>query len=206
MYVNLRRYPEVAADKEAIRRSVEDDLLPELRKHPGFRGYCAFWDESGAGVSVSVFADREAAQDSTDTARKWVMRHQDFFRVRGDEFSGECFVHEGMHDREQASGEARRSLSVLVRELDNVPGTQDTRAFVEQRTLPMITRSPGFQGVYMVRSDRHPSRAAVVTLFETPEQAEASHARAVELLKEGLPKISMARVMKGRSSVLAVGG
>ena len=57
MYVNLRRYPKVGASKEAIERSVRDELLPELRKQQGFEGYCAFWDEEGAEVSVSVFAD-----------------------------------------------------------------------------------------------------------------------------------------------------
>jgi hypothetical protein len=206
MYVNLRRYPKVAASKEAIQQSVEGELLPELRKDPGFKGYCAFWDEEEAGVSVSVFADHEAAHRSTGTARQWVMRHQDFFSERGEEFSGECFAHEGPQGAEQGAGETRRSLFVLIREVANVPGTQDTRAFVEQRTLPMITRSPGFQGVYMVRSDRNPSRAAVVTLFESKEQAEASHAKAVELLKEGLPKVVVTRVVRGRSNVLAVGG
>ena len=134
------------------------------------------------------------------------MRHQDFFAERGEEFSGECFEHAGPEDAQQGAGETRRSLFVLIREVDNLPGTQDTRAFVEQRTLPMIARSPGFQGVYMVRSDRDPSRAAVVTLFETKEQAEASHARAVELLKEGLPKARVTRVVRGQSTVLAVGG
>ena len=206
MYVNLRRYPKIAASKEAIARSVEDELLPELRKEPGFKGYCAFRGEDGAGVSVSVFEDREAALRSTHTARQWVMRQQDFFLERGEEFSGECMVHEGPYGAEQGAGESRLSLYVLVRELDNVPGTQDTRAFVEQRTLPMITRSPGFQGVYMVRSDRDPSRAAVVTFFDTKEQAAASHAKAVELLKEGLPKVVVTRVVQGQSTVLAVGG
>lgn len=206
MYVNLRRYPRIAAGKETIERSVEGELLPELRKDQGFKGYCAFWDEDGAGVSVSVFEDHEAAHRSTDTARRWVMRNQGFFSERGEEFSGECIAHEGPRGGEQGAGEGPRSLFVLVRELDNVPGTQDTRAFVEQRTLPMITRSPGFQGVYMLRSDRDPSRAAVVTLFDTGEQAAASHAKAVELLKEGLPNARVARVVKGRSAVLAVGG
>lgn len=208
MYVNLRRYPKVAASKEAIERSVEGELVPELRKGQGFKGYCAFWDEGGAGVSVSMFTNRDAAQASTDAARKWVMRHQDFFPERSEEFSGECIAHEGPHDTEQgaAGGGTSRSLFVLVREVDNLPGTQDTRAFVEQRTLPMITRSPGFQGVYTVRSDKDPSRAAVVTLFDTEEQAAASHDKAVELLKEGLPKVRVTRVIRGRSVVLAAGG
>jgi heme-degrading monooxygenase HmoA len=205
MYVNLRRYPKVGASREAIERSVADELLPELRKQRGFKGYCAFWDEDGAGVSVSVFEDREAAQKSTAAARQWVMRHQDFFPERGEEFSGECVTHEGSHGREQGAGEGQGALFVLVRELDNVPGTQDTRAFVQQRTLPMITRSPGFKGVYMVRSDRDEGRAAVVTLFDGKQQAVASHGRAVELLKEGLPGVTVTRVVQGQSVILAVG-
>lgn len=205
MYVNLRRYPRVAAGKEAIERSVQEELLPELRKQQGFKGYCAFWDEEGAGVSLSVFEDREAAQRSTDAARQWVMRHQDFFPERGEEFSGECVTHEGPHGREQGAGGGQGPLFVLVRELGNVPGTQDTRAFVQQRTLPMITRSPGFKGVYMVRSDRDEGRAAVATLFDSEQQAVASHGRAVELLKEGLPNVTVTRVVRGQSVVLAVG-
>jgi hypothetical protein len=88
MYVNLRRYPKISASKETIERSVREDLLPELRRREGFKGYCAFWDEGGAGVSLTVFEDQDAAHKSTDVARQWVMRHQDFFLERGEEFSG----------------------------------------------------------------------------------------------------------------------
>jgi hypothetical protein len=204
MYVNLRRYPKVTAGRDAIERSVQEELLPQLQAQDGFEGYCAFWDEAGAGVSVSAFADQQAALNSTNTARQWVMRHQDFFPERGEEFSGECITHELAQGQEQDAGEGGRSLFVLVRELENVPGTQDTRAFVQQRTLPMITRSPGFRGVYMVRSDRNPSRAAVVTLFDSEQQAVACHDKAVELLKEGLPSVAVTRVVRGRSVLLAI--
>jgi hypothetical protein len=66
----------------------------------------------------------------------------------------------------------------------------------------MITRSPGFRGVYMVRDDREGSRAAVVTLFDGKRHAEACHDRAVELLKEGLPHVTIVRVVQGRSVIL----
>jgi hypothetical protein len=205
MYVNLRRYPKITAGKEAIERSVRDELLSQLQGQEGFRGYCAFWDEAGAGVSVSVFADQQAALSSTNTARQWVLRHHDFFPERGEEFSGECITHEVAQEQEQGAGGGGQPLYVLVRELENVPGTQDTRAFVQQRTLPMITRSPGFRGVYMVRSDRNQSRAAVVTLFEDERQAVACHEKAVELLHEGLPRVSVTRVIRGRSVLLVLG-
>ncbi len=206
MYVNLRRYPKVGASKEAVERSPRDELLPELRKQQGFEGYCAFWDEEGAGVSVSVFADQEAARRSTNTARQWVMRHQDRFSDRGEEFSGECVAHEVSQGLGQEAGEGQRSVHVLIRELANVPGTQDTRAFVQQRTLPMITRWPGFRGVWMVRHVRKGGRAAVVTLFDGKRHAEACHEKAVELLKEGLPRVTIARVVQGRSVILCIGG
>jgi hypothetical protein len=202
MYLNLRRYPRIGAGKDTIERSVETELLPELQKRAGFKGYCAFWDQDGAGVSVSLFEDPEAAHHSTDSARQWVMRHQDFFPERSEEFSGECIAHDVAHGRQKDSGDPKQALYVLIRELDNVPGTQDTRAFVQQRTLPMITRSPGFRGVYMARHDRTERRAAVVTLFDTDQQAIASHERAVELLKEGLPTVRIIRVVRGESVIL----
>jgi len=198
MYVNLRRYPKIAASKEAIERSVRDELLPELRRQGGFEGYCAFWDEDGAGISVSAFEDQEAAHRSTAAARQWVMRHHEFFPERGEEFSGACIAYEAPR-----GGDERPPPYVLIRELDNVPGTQDTRAFVEQRTLPMITRSPGFRGVYTVRGDREGSRAAVATFFDSKEQAVACHEKAVELLKEGLPRVTVTRVVQGQSIVFA---
>ena len=134
------------------------------------------------------------------------MRHQDFFPERGEEFSGACVAHEVSHGQEQEAGEGRQLLHVLIRKLGNVPGTQNTRAFVQQRTLPMITRSPGFRGVYMVRDDREGSRAAVVTLFDGKRHAEACHDKAVELLKEGLPHVTIVRVVQGRSVILRIGG
>ncbi len=205
MYVNLRRYPKIMAGKDVIERSVRDELLPQLQKHHGFKGYCAFWDEDGAGVSVSFFEDQDAAHRSTGTARQWVMRHQDFFVERGEEFSGACIAHEAPPGGGEGAGGGGQTPYVLVRELDGMPGTQDTRAFVEQRTLPMITRSPGFKGVYMVRSDKSGSRAAVATFFDTEQQAEACHGKAVELLKEGLPRVTVTRVVRGQSSVFAFG-
>jgi len=202
MYLNLRRYPRIGVSKDAIERSVETELLPELQKEKGFKGYWALWDQDGAGVSVSLFEDAEAAHHSTNTARRWVMRHQDFFPERGEEFSGDCIAHDVAHGQQQGSGDANRALYVLIRELDNVPRTQDTRAFIEQRTLPMIMHSPGFRGVYMVRHDTAASRAAAVTLFSNHQQALACHDRAVELLKEGLPQVSVTRVIHGESVIL----
>ncbi|MGG5819126.1 hypothetical protein [Falsiroseomonas sp. HW251] len=127
--MNLRRYPTIGVGRSLIEKSVNDELLPALRS------------ATGAGVSVSGFADAEAAHRSTSAARQWLARHLDFFPARGDEFAGECFVHEETPQQTSVQGDALPYI--LVRVLSGVPATQDTRAFVEQRTLPMIARSPG---------------------------------------------------------------
>lgn len=199
MYLTLRRYPTIGTARSVIERSVADELLPEFRRQPGFRAYCAFWDDEDAGVSVSIFADPADAQLSIDAARRWVMRHQDFFPDRGEEFSGDCFV------QAEAPATGPAAPYSLVRTLSGVPGTQDTRAFVEQRTLPMITRAPGFRAVFMLRHDREATRAAVVTLFDSRAQAEASHAKALELLAEGLPQVRLDQVMQGPAVIAARG-
>ena len=49
----------------------------------------------------------------------------------------------------------------------------------------------------MARHDRTESRAAVVTLFDSDQQARACHEKAVALLREGLPKVNVTRVIEG---------
>lgn len=198
MHINMRRYPTVGADRAAIEAAVERELLPALQSDQGFGAYFAFWDEAGAGVSVSGFADAEAAHRSTGTARRWLANHMDFFPAPGDEFSGACFVHE---DARRAAGADDPAPYLLVRLLEGVPATQDTRAFVEQRTLPMIARSPGFRAVWMARSDRDAGGAAVATFFDGPHEAQACHDAAVALLREGLPTVSVTRVLQGRAVI-----
>lgn len=203
MHMNLRRHPTIGVGRSTIEKAVEDELLPVLRSEPGFEAYFAFWDEAGAGVSVSGFADAETAHRSTNAARRWLASHLDFFPAPGEEFSGECFVHEEALRR--TSGGDDPFPYLLVRVLAGVPATQDTRAFVEQRTLPMIARAPGFRAAWMARSDRDADGAAVATFFDGQSEAIACHEAAVGLLREGLPTVSVTRVLQGRAVIARVG-
>jgi hypothetical protein len=204
MHINVRCYPTIGVDRGTIVQCVEDELLPAMKRAPGFEAYFAFWDGAGAGVSVSGFADAEAAHNSTNVARQWLARHLDFFPARGVEFSGECFAQAEAPRRGSPSGDAPPYL--LLRMLAGVPATQDTRAFVEQRTLPMIARSPGFRAVWMARSDRDPDRAVVVTFFDAADEAMACHEAAVGLLREGLPAVSVTQVLQGHAVIASTGG
>lgn len=203
MHMNLRSYPKIGVDRSTIQKAVESELLPALRSEPGFEAYFVFWDESGAGVSVSSFADAETAHRSTSVARRWLASHLDFFPAPGEEFSGECFVREEAPRR--ASGGDDLLPYLLVRVLASVPATQDTRAFVEQRTLPMIARAPGFRAVWMAHSDREAGGAAVATYFDGPGEAVACHEAAATLLREELPAVSVTRVLRGRAVIACLG-
>lgn len=197
MHMNLRRYPTVGVTRSTIEQAVENELLPLLKADPGFEAYCAFWDDAGAGVSISGFADAEVAHSATSVVRRWLASHTDFFPARGEEFSGECFVQKEAPRAARAEGRPY----VLVRLLAGVPATQDTRAFVEQRTLPLIERSPGFRAVWMARSDREIDGAAVATFFDGPSEAMACHEAAVLLLREGLPSVSVTQVIHGYAAI-----
>jgi hypothetical protein len=53
-----------------------------------------------------------------------------------------------------------------------VLATQDTRAFVEERTLPMIASLPGFRAVWMARSTRDSDRAVLATSSDAADATE----------------------------------
>jgi hypothetical protein len=197
MHMNLRRYQTVGVNRSTIEEAVVNELLPVLKADPGFEAYYAFWDDLGAGVSVSGFADAAVAHTSTSVVRRWLASHTDFFPARGEEFSGECFVQKVAPRDARAEGRPY----VLVRLLSGVPATQDTRAFVEQRTLPLIERWPGFRAVWMARSDRDIDGAAVATFFDGPGEAIACHEAAVLLLREGLPSVSVAQMAHGYAAI-----
>ena len=73
-YLTVRRYAGVTDSKEAARR-VEEGFIPLLNKIPGFISY--YWVDEGDGVmvSVSVFASREAEEESNRLAADFVKQH-----------------------------------------------------------------------------------------------------------------------------------
>ncbi len=62
-------------DFERIARLVEEGLIPILREVSGFRGYYAIRCGERAGVSVTLFATREAARAGQERGAAWVRAH-----------------------------------------------------------------------------------------------------------------------------------
>src|SRR5262245_20328913 len=73
-YLTVRRYDGVTDSKEAARR-IQDDFIPLISKIPGFISY--YWVDEGHGVmvSASVFATREAEEQSNRLAADFVKQH-----------------------------------------------------------------------------------------------------------------------------------
>ena len=79
-YLTVRRYDGVTDSKEAARR-IQDEFIPLLSKIPGFISY--YWADEGDNVmvSVSVFATREAEEESNRVAADFVKQHQHIARL-----------------------------------------------------------------------------------------------------------------------------
>ena len=74
MYGVIRRYEDVQSTDEAVRRA-EQGLLPLVQQAPGYVAYWAIDAGDGVIASVSVFQDRNGAEESTRRVRSWVQEN-----------------------------------------------------------------------------------------------------------------------------------
>ena len=72
MHAAIRRYNAVPNAGSTIAARVNEELIPALREIPGFVSYELIDGGDGTLVSVSVFDDRAAADESTRRATAWV--------------------------------------------------------------------------------------------------------------------------------------
>ena len=73
MYATIRRYEGVDTTRtNEVAGKVNETLVPELRKLPGFAGY--YLIEAGNGVfsSLGLFETTEQADESTKVVAKWI--------------------------------------------------------------------------------------------------------------------------------------
>jgi hypothetical protein len=70
-YLTVRRYDGVTDSKEAARR-IQEEFIPLISKIPGLLSYYWVDEKDGVMVSVSVFATREAEEESNRLAADFV--------------------------------------------------------------------------------------------------------------------------------------
>ena len=74
MYVTIRKYTG-CGDVKQIDRVSQAELLPVLRKVPGFRSYATIdTGVSSTVTSISVFESKDAAEEANRRAREMVQR------------------------------------------------------------------------------------------------------------------------------------
>src|SRR5229473_1328894 len=111
MYVAIRRYDGIkpsavaefvrrvtaeavasapAVEQELDRWAAEGGFVPRLRETPGFEAYYLVDAGNGVVVSISLFGDRDAAEESTRGAAEWVSRNlADLIRLPPQVLTGE---------------------------------------------------------------------------------------------------------------------
>ena len=73
-YLTVRRYDGVP-DSKAAAHQVQEGFIPLISKLPGFISYYWVDEADGVMVSVSVFATREAEEESNRLAADFVKQH-----------------------------------------------------------------------------------------------------------------------------------
>lgn len=72
MFATIRYYRTDPDSVEAVARRVREDFAPSIRETPGFVAYFVLNPREGELVSVSVFEERQAAEESNRKAEEWV--------------------------------------------------------------------------------------------------------------------------------------
>ena len=73
MHATIRRYEGVDAARTAeVSAKVNETLVPQLRKLPGFAGYYLIEADNGIMSSLGLFETSEQADASTKLVEKWI--------------------------------------------------------------------------------------------------------------------------------------
>jgi len=94
MHVTIRKYRKVEGDKKQLIELVNREFAPMLAKIDGFMDYYALFADDGSLMSVSVYRDARAAEESVRAAAKWV--EQKLAKVlpeKPEVIAGEVFSH-----------------------------------------------------------------------------------------------------------------
>jgi hypothetical protein len=93
--MSVRRYRVHGSPAEASRR-VEQDFVPLISRGPHFHAYYVLDPGDGMLVTVSLFAEREAAEESNRLAADWVADRLAALVSLEESTTGDVTVHVGM--------------------------------------------------------------------------------------------------------------
>lgn len=75
MFATIRRYQGKPGNTEEVIRRVQQGLIPMLTIQRGFVSYHAIDAGNDVAISVSIYADRAAAEAANQAAASWVKQN-----------------------------------------------------------------------------------------------------------------------------------
>ncbi len=75
MFAAIRRYRVKSGNTGELMRRVEQGLVPMLSIQRGFVSYHAIDDGQDGAISVSIYANRAAAEGANESAASWVTQN-----------------------------------------------------------------------------------------------------------------------------------
>ncbi len=96
MFAAIRYYRAEPGSVDEVARRVQEGFVPIIRETAGFVSYfvLAPAEREGAIVSVSVFEDRESAEESNRKAEDWVSQNLRELVVTPEFAAGQIVVYE----------------------------------------------------------------------------------------------------------------
>ena len=186
MFIHVRKSRLAIPAAEAVHRT-RDQIVPMLKKRPGFLGYYGFIVEGEEAVTVTLYDDASTAARANDAVRETV-GGQTWISGESEVLHGRVVF--GANTEVMPSGDA----FVVVRAFSGVTGEIAGRAaMLREALLPVIVRAPGFIAHYGFVNDRAAGQVVAVSVFDTEEHAMRSHEQVLatidkhEKLKEAMP-------------------
>jgi hypothetical protein len=88
MYAMIRSYDGIS-DAKGTGKAVMDSFVPLVKNLPGFVDYYFVDTGNGTMVSVSVYKDKNSAEESTRLAAEWVREHPNLIPEGAEVAGGE---------------------------------------------------------------------------------------------------------------------
>ncbi len=169
MYVVIREYRVKPGHMDRIVKQVGDEIAPAIQDIPGFVGYTLAAPSDTQAATMSFFADKSGAEESTRLAMDAVKRiFADVVEGEPRISSGEAIIREGDATRTARFGIMRRFKMTPEQ-------VQSSTQRVREGLLPLLRSAPGFVAYSAI--DCGNGTLISLVAFESRETAEAITAR-----------------------------
>jgi len=199
MYITVRKYADKGSLVEKIVPRVRDDLVPQLKRAVGFKGYCLFPSEDGHVVSIAIFDARESATRHSEQVREWVASNRrDLLLDSPEVLAGDVLLH-----KEAQLRSGNQGMFAVVRAWDGVGPKDEVLPMVREHIFPILTGAPGFRGYYTFLDEKGATRGVSVSLFDTREHATAAQERVVAAMRDKRIASNPPTVLAGQTAIVA---